>query len=326
MSGALRQSPDAAVRAALERALSEIRGAPSPIAELIRRPFAYETSFAIDELDVRLGDGERLALLVKDVGAAGLTAEAAATKPAHTLDPGREISVYRDLLGPAGLSTPRFHGAAVEPERERWWLFLERVEGEVLTDVGELSVWCEAAGWAGRLDRAVDGGGSGSALLERGSEWHERWLDAAIAALGDDPLAGRLGAARSRLLERLDALPRAFVHGELYPANVLAARGEGRARIAPVDWELAGSGPYALDLAALVSGWGREDREAMCRRFHQALLPGAPTFEELLAAVELCELFLALQWIGWAPGWVPPEAQRRDWPAEAARLLGAVLP
>jgi hypothetical protein len=322
--GALRQSPDAAVRSALERALGEVRGAPVAVAELSRRPFAYETSFAIDELDVRLGDGERLALLVKDVGAAGLTAEAAATKPAHTLDPGREISVYRDLLGPAGLSTPRFHGAAVEPERERWWLFLERLEGEVLTDVGELSVWGEAAAWAGRLDRAV--GDGGSSLLDRGPEWHRRWADAAIAALGANPLAGRLRAARPSLLERLDALPRAFVHGELYPANVLAVRGEGAVRIAPVDWELAGSGPYALDLAALVSGWSREDREAMCRRFHQALPPAAPPFGELLAAVELCELSLALQWIGWSPGWVPPEAQRRDWPAEAARLLEAVLP
>ncbi|HEV2727638.1 MAG TPA: phosphotransferase [Solirubrobacterales bacterium] len=325
MSGALRQSPDAAVRAALERALGEDRGAPSPVAELSRRPFAYETSFAIDELDVRLGDGERLALLVKDVGAAGLSVEAAAAKPGDTLDPGREISVYRDLLGPAGLSTPRFHGAAVEPERERWWLFLERVEGEVLTDVGDLSVWCEAAAWAARLDRAV-GGHSGSSLLDRGSDWHRRWVDAAIAALGDDPLAGRLRAARSPLLARLDALPRAFVHGELYPANVLAVRDERPARIAPVDWELAGSGSYALDLAALVSGWDREGREAMCRRFHEALTPGAPSFEELLSAVELCELSLALQWIGWAPGWVPPEAQRQDWPAEAARLLEAVLP
>lgn len=324
MSAALRQSDDDAVRAALEQALAETRGAPAPVAELSRRPFAYETSFAIDELDVRLADGERLALVVKDVGEAGLSAEAAATKPAHTLDPGREIAVYRDLLSPAALSTPRFHGATIDPGKGRWWLFLERVEGEVLTDVGELDVWCEAAAWAARLDRAVDG--DADALLHRDAGWHGRWIDAAIAALDDDALAARLGANRSLLLERLDALPRAFVHGELYPANVLVARGEGPTRIAPVDWELAGTGPYALDLAALVSGWNREDREAMCRSFHQSLPPGAPSFEGLLAAVELCELSLALQWIGWAPGWVPPEAQRRDWAGEASRLLGAVLP
>jgi len=324
VSGSLRQSGDDAVREALERALSEARGEPTAVAELSRRPFAYETSFAIDELDVRLAGGERLALVVKDVGPVGLSAEAAATKPAHTLDPGREIAVYRDLLSPAGLSTPRFHGAAVDPEIGRCWLFLERVEGEVLTDVGELVVWCEAAAWAAGLDRAVDG--DSDTLLHRDRDWHGHWIDAAIVAQGDDALAARLVANRALLVERLDALPRAFVHGELYPANVLVARGEGPTRIAPVDWELAGIGPYALDLAALVSGWNREDREAMCRSFHQSLPVGAPSFEAMLAAVELCELSLALQWIGWAPGWVPPEAQRRDWTGEASRLLGAVLP
>ncbi len=324
MSGGLRASGDEAVREALERALTAVRGEPAAVAELSRRPFAYETSFAIDELDVRLEDGERLALVVKDVGEAGLSAEAAATKPAHTLDPGREIAVYRDLLSPAALSTPCFHGAEVDPGADRWWLFLERVEGEGLTDVGEVSIWCEAAAWAARLDRAVEG--DSDLLLHRDADWHERWIDAAATALPDDALAARLRATRSLLLERLDALPRAFVHGELYPANVLVVRGEGPSRIAPVDWELAGRGPYALDLAALVSGWNRDDREAMCRSFHQSLPAGAPSFAELLADVELCELSLALQWIGWSPGWVPPEAQRRDWPGEASRLLEAVLP
>jgi hypothetical protein len=324
VSGGLRQSGDDTVRDALEQALTEVRGEPVAVADVSRRPFAYETSFAIDELDVRLASGERLALVVKDVGEAGLSAEAAAAKPAHTLDPKREIAVYRDLLSPAALSTPRFHGAAVDPDIGRSWLFLERVDGEVLTDVGELEAWREAAAWAGGLGRAVDG--EADTLLHRDAGWHGRWIDAAIAALGDHALGERLGANRSLLVERLDALPRAFVHGELYPANVLVARGAGATRIAPVDWELAGTGPYTLDLAALVSGWDREDREAMCRSFHQSLPAGAPSFERLLAAVELCELSLALQWIGWAPGWVPPEAQRRDWTGEASRLLEAVLP
>lgn len=323
MSAALRESGDEAVREALQRALAETHGAPAEVAELVRRPFAYETSFAIDEIEVRLASGERLALVVKDVGAAGLSAEAAATKPADTLDPGREIAVYRDLLDPRRLGTPRFHGAEVDPALDRRWLFLERVEGEVLTDVGELEVWCEAAAWAARLDGAVDG--DSQTLLHRDAGWHRRWIDAAAAALGDDPLAARLRGAREQLVERLGALPRSFLHGELYPANVLVARGAGPTRIAPVDWELAGTGPYALDLAALVSGWNRDDREAMCRSFHQSLPPGAPAFGELLDAVELCELSLALQWIGWSPGWVPPAAQRRDWRGEASRLLGAVL-
>jgi Phosphotransferase enzyme family len=329
MSGALRASSDGEVREALERALGETRGEPVAVAALSRRPFAYETSFAIDSLDVELAGGEQLSLLVKDVGMAGLSAEAAAAKPAHTLDPRREIAVYCDLLAPAGLSTPRFHGAEVDPGRERWWLFLERVEGEVLTDVGEVGVWCEAAAWAARLSEAVSA--DSPCLLDRDRAWHERWIDRAGKALragsrSEQQTAALLQAARPGLLERLLALPRAFVHGELYPANVLVARTvDGPARIAPVDWELAGPGPYALDLAALASGWSGEDRKAICRAFHSALpAKGGPQLDELLAAVDLCQLALALQWIGWSPGWVAPEAQRHDWSGEAARLLEAV--
>jgi hypothetical protein len=328
MSGTLRASGDEQVREALELALGEVRGETVAVAELARRPFSYETSFAIDALDVELAGGERLALLVKDVGPAGLSAEAAAAKPSHTLDPNREIAVYRDVLEPAALSTPRFYGAAVDPGRERWWLFIERIEGEVLTDVGELDVWCETAAWAARLGTAT--GATAGVFLQRDARWHEHWIEAAATALReggprDREAAEALARNRSSLSGRLLSLPRAFVHGELYPANVLAERtGDGPARIAPVDWELAGTGPYALDLAALVSGWSGAERTAICRAFHQALGPARPGFGELMAAVDLCRLALALQWIGWSPGWEPPQAQRHDWQGEAARLLKAV--
>jgi Phosphotransferase enzyme family len=341
MTGALRESDDEVLRLCLERALSETRGAAATVAELERRPFAYETSFAIDELVVRLDDGERLRLLVKDVGGAGLSAVAVAAKPSDLIEPAREIAVYRELLTPAGLSTPRFHGATVDPARGRWWLYLECVEGEVLTDVGEAEVWEAAAAWAARLGTAVAARPAAldGLLVHRDASWHGRWVDAALGALAEgdrrdgagDLLLQRLPPARTRLVERFDALPRAFVHGELYASNVVVERrGEGTVRIAPVDWELAGSGPYALDLAALIGGWGEEERVSMCRSFHEALAGDrrapAPTFEELLEAVRLCRLALALQWIGWAPGWRPPEAHSHDWVAEAAELLVEVEP
>jgi Ser/Thr protein kinase RdoA (MazF antagonist) len=327
-AGALRASGDGLLRACLERALTETRGAPTVVADMTRRPFAYETSFAIDEIDVQLADGDRLALLAKDVGGAGLSAAATDAKPSSLIDPAREIAVYRDVLGPAGLSTPRFHGASVDEGEGRWWLFLERVDGEVLTDVGELAVWEEAAAWAARLDSAVGDrpAATEGRLVQRDSGWHRGWIDAAVAVV-DHPLASRLRTVSQPLVDRLDALPQAFVHGELYPSNVVVERGRIPPRIAPVDWELAGTGPYALDLAALVSGWSSEDRLSMCRAFHRSLPQErrtATSFDGLLEAVALCRVSLALQWIGWAPGWEAPEAHRHDWVSEAAELLDEV--
>lgn len=336
--GALRASDDKLLRGCLERALEET-GEQAAVVGLSRRPFAFETSHAIDALDVRLGDGSELRLLAKDVGEAGLSVAAAGVKPPFLVEPAREIAVYRDLLGPAGLSTPRYYGATADEQEDRWWLFLERVEGEALTDVGELSAWRQTAAWAALLDVAVEDGKARptrSVFVRRDRAWHERWLDAAIATgegsnreAGDARRLGeRLGLDRDALLDRLDALPRAFVHGELYPSNVVVAEVDGGTpRIAPVDWELAGTGPYALDLAALVSGWRSEERLSMCRAFHESLAerrPDAPTFAELLEAVSLCRLVLALQWIGWARDWRAPEAHRHDWVAEALGLLDEV--
>jgi Phosphotransferase enzyme family len=323
MAAGLRGSGDEEVRRRLEQALAAA-GEPAEVAVLARRAFAYETSFAIDELRVELADGERLALLAKDVGESGLSGPAAATKPPFTLDHDREIVVYRDLLAGAELGTPRFHGAAVDAEEGRRWIFLELVEGEVLTDVGELRTWCEAAAWAAGLDRALKARPEEAErhLLHRGAEWHGRWIDQARGALPAG-LADRLGRHRDGLVERLEALPRGFVHGELYPSNVLVGRRPHQStRIAAVDWELAGTGPYPLDLAALVGGWGEEERLAMCLAFAEALpAERRPSPEELAAATDLCRLALALQWIGWAPDWRPPQPHRHDWAAEATEIL-----
>jgi hypothetical protein len=329
MPAALRESGDEELRECLERALGEIAGEPCRVAGLDRRPFAYETSFAIDELAVRLADGESLSLLVKDVGPSGLSAPAAAAKPDFTLDPGREIEVYRSLLDDSGVSAPRYYGAAEDPASGRAWIFLERVDGEVLTDVGELAAWQAAAAWAGCLDQALGNrAASLPHLLERDREWHSQWIGRAILAsstAGDGELERRLRPVAPTLLDRLETLPRGFVHGELYASNVIVERQECQgARIAPVDWELAGTGPFALDLAALVSGWRGGDRAAMCSTFRRSLSSqrrATISEEDLLGALNLCELSLALQWIGWSQQWLPPVEHRRDWTAEAMRLL-----
>ncbi|MGN6201289.1 MAG: phosphotransferase family protein [Solirubrobacterales bacterium] len=330
MPAALRETGDEELRGCLEQALAETLHDSPRVVRLERRPFAYETSFAIDELRAVLGDCERLDLLVKDVGA-GLSAAAAATKPARALEPRREIAVYRSLLRGSAIPAPRFYGAAEDAESGRAWLFLERVPGEVLADVGGPTAWRAAAAWAAQLggvaaalDPAVD-----RLLLHRDRGWHQHWLTAAAANCESSDrtrLAARLRASAGRLLDRLDALPRAFVHGELYPSNVIVVR-EGTpesGQVKPVDWEMAGTGPFALDLAALATGWTGDERQALYAAFHEAL-PGEVAESispgDLDEAVSLCELSLALQWLGWSADWQPPAEHRRDWAAEADRLM-----
>jgi len=127
-------------RAAIEPLLGGRR-----IASLVQRPCPYRTSYELHELDIKLADGELLRLVLKSVGRGSLDPAALEAKPEFMHDPLREIEVYRTLLDSAGLGTPRFYGSVVAPDRDRYWLLIENVEGEVLWQVGELEVWREAA-------------------------------------------------------------------------------------------------------------------------------------------------------------------------------------
>src|ERR1700692_4352286 len=94
------------LQAALEHGLSHYFGEPRSIARLERWPSAYRSSFALEELDVRLDDGTALRLMFKDVGPRALSEKGRAAKPAFLVDPWREIEAYRTFLASAPLGTP----------------------------------------------------------------------------------------------------------------------------------------------------------------------------------------------------------------------------
>jgi aminoglycoside phosphotransferase (APT) family kinase protein len=159
------------------------------------------------------------------------------------------------------------------------------------------------------------------------------WRDRARSALSDsvDPRAPELVRTLDdydRVIEILAALPRTFVHGELYPSNVMVVRDEEPIGVYPVDWEMAAVGPGLMDLAALVGGWGPEERAELesvyLRSFNGA---GGRALDPSMArrGVWSCQLHLALQWLGWASGWQPPREHAHDWLGEAlaaSRELG----
>jgi Ser/Thr protein kinase RdoA (MazF antagonist) len=317
----------AELTAALERALAASRGESVRLEQLERRPCPYRTSFALEELDVVLTGGERLRLMFKDIGESGLDPRARAAKPAFLYDPLREIEAYRDLLAPAGgLGTPAFHGADVDAAAGRHWLFIENVAGAVLWQVGEIEVWQRAARWLARMHSDPVAGMArerAQHLLRYDERLWRLWPARALSF--EHPREERESIAAiargyDAVVDRLASLPTTFVHGEFYASNVLVPDDE---RIAPVDWELAAIGPGLLDVAALTTGnWTDDKRDAIVAAYIEALPADAPAppADEIPVALDCCRLHLALQWLGWAEGWVPPEDHRQDWLAEARRL------
>jgi hypothetical protein len=232
------------------------------------------------------------------------------------------------------LGTAVCYGVVVDPQAQRYWLFLERVTGRELYQVGEIGVWQEAARWLAVLHSRF-GGKSGLAatrLLRHDRGYHRLWMQRALEFarqpgpryLADERhrlewLAGRY----EKVVEYLAALPTTFIHGEFYASNILVAERGDRLRVCPVDWEMAAVGPGMLDLAALTAGaWSRAEREVIALAY-QENLPGRQRWsgrEDFLAELDFCQLHLAVQWLGWSQQWAPPSAHAHSWLSEALRL------
>jgi aminoglycoside phosphotransferase (APT) family kinase protein len=317
---------DSDLRRALEAVLLEA-GVEAPV-EIRRQRSEYRTSFPIEELELTMRDGATLHLVFKRLDWQALTDEGRLAKPRFLHDPLREPAVYGSILAAAPPGPPRCYGSAIDPERDRHWLFIERVEGRELFQVGELPLWEAAASWLGamhqRLAGELDSHRASGRLLEHDGAHHRRWAERArrFAHAPGQPgprseSVDRLVACYEPAIQELAAMPRTVIHGEFYASNVLVGGNAGDPRVAPVDWELAAAGPGLADLAALVSGWGDADREAIVSAYRAAIAPVSFSARQL----DLARLSLAIQWLGWAaPDWDPPADQRHDWLGEALAL------
>lgn len=279
----------------------------------------------MEQLELTLEDGTELRLVFKQLAWTSLDENARLAKPEFLHDPRREPAVYASVLAPHAFG-PRYYGASIEPEAGRYWLFVERVEGRELYQVGEIELWRATAAWLAEMHGALAGEAERDAkrahLIDYDEAYYRRWLARAREFAAVD---GERARTLDWLAERYDAvvdglldLPRTVLHGEPYASNVLVAGEPSAPRICPVDWEMAALGPGLVDLAALVSGgWGEEEREAIVSAYRS--VGDLPAFSaEQLA---LCRLHLAVQWLGWAPPqWTAPQGQRHDWLAEAVGL------
>ena len=305
---------DEELRATLESVLSR------RLQTIARRPNAYCSSFAIEDVEVTGDDHPPLRLIFKDLAVSALTPEGRGAKPAALLDPGREIEAYLDVLLPAGVDVPHCYGAVAEPGIGRYWLFLEAVDGAPLWQTNERGAWEDAARWLAGL-HARGAPAVHRHLIRYDAPYFRRWIDRAVTFAPEgslDPVA----AGWNRVEEQLSAWPDAFVHGEFYPSNVLVRRETGKPRVVPVDWEMAGIGPGLLDLAALTSGgWTAAERERLALVYLESLPAAArPGADVLLRALPYFRLFVAVQWVGWSRDWSPPAEHAHDWLAEALLL------
>jgi Ser/Thr protein kinase RdoA (MazF antagonist) len=312
--------------------LAALRDAGVPAVDLTRRPYRYATSAPLEELRVRTDDGDELPLIFKDLSRERLIGQALHSKPPFLWEPRRELECYRRILTPAGLG-PRCFAVVADQGIPRHWLFIERVRGVELWQIGEFPVWEEVGRWLGRLHasfaaRVNELRDSNPYLVEHSDSWFRGWHERALSALSrsEDERAGALRRALGtydEVIETLTDLPRTFLHGEFYPSNVLVVAESPPVQVYPVDWEMAAVGPGIIDLAALVGGWEQDERRRLVAAYEEAYAAGGEggiTSGEPAVDLSRCRLHLALQWLGWSPEWRPPPEHAHDWVGEALAL------
>jgi aminoglycoside phosphotransferase (APT) family kinase protein len=334
----IRKVPSTQLREQLQSILRGHLAKKSEIRGLRRRRSNYSSSYPIENLEIDLSSGKALRLVFKDLSPASKLDTARNIRPEFLYSPHREIETYRQVLDSKAFQTPIFYGAVEEPAIERYWIFLERVEGRLLWQVGKFQQWERAAKWLARFHshfqtdqvRACE---SWPFLFRYRQDSCLDWMERAehfLSSRNDvpqgDTLRGFRRVARKwdHVVKRLLSMPQRIIHGEFYPSNVIVRQDGIGANICPIDWEVTAIGPAYLDLAALASGkWSLEQKQRLVRAYQEALdrQNGSQHSDSgIYESMEYCQLYLAVQWLGWAGEWSPPKDHAQDWLREALQL------
>jgi ATP-binding cassette, subfamily B, bacterial len=181
-----------------------------------------------------------------------------------------ERTVYEDMLPRLALPSLRYHGFLEEPEGDSCWLFMEEATG---ADYSNLlpEHRARAGHWLGLLHASAAGAppaagrlpdaGPGRYLqrLRALGETMRQHLDNPVLSPDDvtfvEGLVARLddlAANWNRVQEICEGVPPTLVHGDFNGRNIRVRTANGDATLAVFDWEEAGWGVPAVDLAQLM--------------------------------------------------------------------------
>jgi hypothetical protein len=190
-----------------------------------------------------------------------------------------ESLIYDRILAGLPLPSLRCHGLAPEPDTEFGWLFLEDA-GRTEYSPASRRHRVLAGRWLGMLHAFPPDAGLRALLPDRGPCYYHHLLRVSRAALqvrvhhpalspGEAhllrTLVAHLEAAEAhwpRLEAFLDDQPRSLVHGDFVIKNLRMREGGAGPALMVMDWEMAGWGVPAADLAQFVGKCASPDLRA----------------------------------------------------------------
>ena len=266
-----------------------------------RRPNIHASTFPSEIVRCQLADGRKLRLFCKY--------EAGRTHSVygHRGDISYEALVYRNVLGPSKVTTPRFYGEYADVSTGGKWLVLDYLEKSVrVSKTPEPGAMRLASRWIAQFHAANELPPSKVPVgsLKRYDDkyylgWVRRTLLFARNLRGSFPWLPILCERFEELVvPLLLELPVTVTHGEYYPRNVLYSKGT----IYPVDWESAAVAIGEIDLASLTEEWPAKTVRQCEGEYRRTRWPeGSPAdFERVMGAARL---YLLFRWLGDRPEW-----------------------
>lgn len=299
------------LREALSAILCRNGATTNQISVLDRQPNVRASTFPTEFVTCLLADGAKMELFCKYQ--AGRTHKV----HGHRGDVAYEAEVYRHVLQPLRVSTPKFYGTHVDKETDDTWLILESLAAsERLAKSSDPGAMRMAARWIGRFHADSEmhlGNSSMRSLKTYDTEYYLGWVRRTFKFTRHlherfrwlETLCARFESA---VIPLLLSPPFAVIHGEYYPSNILFRDGI----VCPVDWESAAIAVGEIDLACLTEEWPAAVIEQCQVEYQQARWPdGSPSvFEQTLNAAQL---YLFFRWLG----------DRQEWTA-ARESLGYI--
>jgi hypothetical protein len=209
-----------------------------------------------------------------------------------------EAEIYRHVLEPLQVSTPKFYGTYLELVSGRLWLVLEYLENAIPVDeLFDDSAMALASSWLGRFHAVCEHCVANKALLpslkNRDASCYSAFATRALT------YAGRLDRSFSWLPElcarfvdfasSIWTVRPTITHGDYYRHNILVRDGN----IYPVDWEQAAIDLGEIDLACLTYRWPTDVTECCELEYQRSRWPqGSPDdFEDIVNTARLALYF-----------------------------------
>jgi hypothetical protein len=272
-----------------------------------RSPEPCRSSFPSEIVTCRLGDAGVVTVLCKYSRRQRGRLPAWHVAYGHRHGPGYEARVYRHVLEPLAMATPRLC-ATYEGRGGRTWMAIEYLEHCMRLNLAPPGPE-GAAEWIGRFHARNETRLSEPALqfltvyaadYYRG--WARRTIKSARRFRLDKGQIGSLLEVFEHAIEILLEPPLTVIHGEYYPSNVLWRPNS----VHPVDWESAAIAAGEIDLAALTEHWSPDYVERCEAAYIRARWPARCDRAAFARRLSAARLYMLLRWAGIPGAWKVP--------------------